>query len=224
MIAHQLEVLRYVGTLAREELFELLVERAKTQAKEGRVQSGYSYDVPGQAQGRAASLRVIGDKSAGHTTRTLREEPDALDRLERAVGVPLRLVNVIRNPFDSAARRSLGRTIDGATPGKTLTQAIREVGDLMETAFGLVRDGPHPAITVRHEDVVADTRRELRRLCEFLGVAASDDYLDACAAIVFDSPRLTRDRVEWRPAERAAVEELIARHDMLHGYSWESER
>jgi hypothetical protein len=71
------------------------------------------------------------------------------------------------------------------------------------------------------EDLVDDTRRELAALCRFLDVAATDDYLAACAAIVFESPRRTRDGAPWTPALRADVERRMARHAWLAGYTFD---
>ena len=66
-------------------------------------------------------------------------------------------------------------------------------------------------MTIRHEDLIADPQGELARLCEFIGVEPEPGYLEACAAIVYESPHRTRERVEWADADRRAVDELIAR-------------
>jgi hypothetical protein len=69
--------------------------------------------------------------------------------------------------------------------------------------------------------LVADARRELAALCGFLGVTAGEDYLDACASIVFESPRRTRDDAPWTPELRAAVAHGIGRHTWLAGYTFD---
>ena len=69
--------------------------------------------------------------------------------------------------------------------------------------------------------LIADPQGELARLCEFIGVEPEPEYLEACAAIVYESPHRTRERVEWSDADRRAVDELVARHDFLRGYSFE---
>src|SRR4030095_5011623 len=65
--------------------------------------SNHDYGIPGQWQGRFDRLRGIGDKRAGAVTRAIAAHPDFLDRGRALVGVPLRLVHVVRNPFDNIA-------------------------------------------------------------------------------------------------------------------------
>ena len=43
-----------------------------------------------------------------------------------------------------------------------------------------------------------------------------------CAAIIFPSPRRTRETIEWSAADVDAVDAVIARHPFLEGYGLES--
>ena len=57
--------------------------------------------------------QVIGDKKASVTTARLHHEKGLHDlrKLEKELGIPIKLINVIRNPFDNIAticRRRLG--------------------------------------------------------------------------------------------------------------------
>ena len=57
--------------------------------------------------------QVIGDKKASVTTARLHHEKGLHDlrKLEKVLGIPIKLINVIRNPFDNIAticRRRLG--------------------------------------------------------------------------------------------------------------------
>ena len=57
--------------------------------------------------------QVIGDKKASETTALLHHEKGLHDlrKLEKVLGIPIKLINVIRNPFDNIAticRRRLG--------------------------------------------------------------------------------------------------------------------
>ena len=49
--------------------------------------------------------QVIGDKKASETTALLHHEKGLHDlrKLEKVVGIPIKLINVIRNPFDNIA-------------------------------------------------------------------------------------------------------------------------
>ena len=77
---------------------------------------------------------------------------------------------------------------------------------------------PDDAITVWHEDLIEDPRRELLRLAGFLGVVPEPDWLDACAAVVRPSASRSRDRINWSPQRLDAVRAIVRRFDFLHRY------
>jgi hypothetical protein len=219
VVAHEANALRLVAEgMGREELFSALIENSRRSFERGRKQSGYSYVVEGQWQGRVRTLRVIGDKSGGRTTKLIGRA--GLGRFARLVGLPLRVVHQVRNPYDTIARRSLVRK-DGV-PKRSVAEAIADYAVMTEINAGLIARGRYPVTTIRHEELIADPQRELARLCEFLGIEPEGSYLDACAAIVYESPSRTRDRVEWSDADREAVAAIIAKHEFLRGYTWES--
>ncbi len=90
----------------RVELFDRLLGNSMACAGENRVQGGYAYHVPGQWQGRwDGSVLILGDKKGGTSTRMFLSAFDAswslLVRLQEIVRVPLRIVHVVRNPFDT---------------------------------------------------------------------------------------------------------------------------
>ncbi len=63
---------------------------------------------------------------------------------------------------------------------------------------------------------------ELRRLCDFLGVTAGEDYLKACAGIVHPAPSRTRHRERWSAEPVETVRERMAEYDFLRGYTWDT--
>ena len=56
-------------------------------------------------------MQVIGDKKAAQASKILREADgiEALKRLEKKVGVQLKFIHVMRNPFDNIATMTLRR-------------------------------------------------------------------------------------------------------------------
>ena len=77
-------------------------------------------------------------------------------------------------------------------------------------------------VSVRHEDFIAEPREQLERLCDFLELEATPDYLEACAAIVFESANKARFAADWTPEliDRVAAE--IERFPFLAGYAYDS--
>jgi hypothetical protein len=216
VIAHELHVLRYLRYgFGREQIFALLLERSRQQAEAGREFTGYSYAVPGQWQGRFRRLRVIGDKRGGTTIRKLAVRPQLLERLRAVVRLPLRVIHVVRNPFDNVATiqrrssRSLAKSLDhylGMVEGVERLHARLPAGEILD---------------VRHEDLLVEPRRELRRMAAFLGVEAPEDWVEACAGIVWKAPSRTRQAIEWPPELRSRLEKRVAEVPFLAGYSWQ---
>ena len=46
---------------------------------------------------------MIGDKKGGKSTLRLGERPELLDRLAATVAVPVKIIQVVRNPYDNIA-------------------------------------------------------------------------------------------------------------------------
>ena len=219
VIGHETHALKLVARgMSRRRLFETLLTKSRDAAGKGRKEGGYAYTVEGQWQGRVRRLRVIGDKASGKTAVRLRRDFSELAGLERRVRIPVRLVHVTRNPYDTIARMSLIRKVDA--PPRTLPEAIAAYAGLARATDDVIVRCANQVHTLRHESLIAAPRAELRRLCTFLGVEAEAPYLDACAGIVFPSPRRTRELVEWPEEDVHAVESVIARHAFLDGYSW----
>ncbi len=216
VVAHELDVLRYVELgLRRRQLFALLLDRDQQFATIGRQWSGYDYEVAGQHQGRCDRLRVIGDKRAASATNRLAERPDLLDRLQRVAGrVPVRLIHVVRNPYDNISTMSHRR-------GADLSYIITRYGRL----GGIVEDlrarvGDEGVLDVRYEEFVGQPERVLREVCTFLGLAAPESYLADCADRAPAPCRAAGTPVPglWPTARRSRT--LIAERAVLAGYDF----
>ena len=216
VIAHELDVLELVERGApRSELYGRTLARAAWFNLRGN-QSNYRYQIPGQWQGRFRSLRVIGDKGGGWAAQRLREAPGLLERLRESVGVPLRLIHVVRNPFDNVAAISLWH-------GMPLAEATEFFFSHCESTARLQAQlSDDEIITVRHEDFFVEPEAALARLVEFLGLTPEPSYLAACAAIVFRRPTHTRTRVSWTEEEVKSVQTRMEPYDFFDGYGFES--
>ena len=216
MLANELDVLELVSAgFSREQILNALAESARVFGAGGSQWTGYDYKVPDQWQGRCETLQVIGDKKAGRTVRWLIDQPDLLERLQDLVGLPLRLIHVIRNPYDNVATRWL------RTPHQTLEKmAERQFALAMHVDKLRARLGDQ-VLDVRHEDVIADPHAQIERMCTFLGLDAPPDYLDAAAGIVFTSPNKSRHKIDWTPEVRAFVAKRSARHEFLRHYTFD---
>jgi hypothetical protein len=215
VIAHELDAVTFVRHgFRRAQLFPLLVQRDQRFGTQGRTWSGYQYEIPGQFQGRYDTLRVLGDKRARSSVLQIAKQPALLDRLRRVVGVPIRVLHVTRNPFDNIAteaRRHSMTLTQGTAWYQRICQAVATVRPLLD---------PSELLDVRYEDFFADPGPSLAAVCEFLGIAPSPAYLEACAGIVWPSANRSRETVDWTTDERRGVERLIESHEVLQGYTF----
>lgn len=215
VIAHELDALEHVGLgIGRERLYEMLLERDRWFTEQGSKWFGYDYRVPGQWQGRYQRLRVIGDKKGGKAAIHLRDRPGLLDELRRVVGVPLRIIHVVRNPYDNIATLT-------TRSGQPLDQSIEDYFMLCSVVHGVLEHGPDAEfLTIRHEQFVADPCTGLRRLGRFIGLQMTDDYIRACASIVFPSPSQSRHKVLWSHEQISRVADELKRYAHLGGYAF----
>ncbi len=217
IIAHEFDTLRFLNLgFNREQLYYLILENSKRYAKNGREQSGYSYDVPNQWQGKFRKLRVIGDKKGRHSTQLAGEDAALFDRLRHMVGVPVKFFHVVRNPYDNIA------TMSKVRPGETLQSSMEFYFFLCQTITELKnRIDSADILDIPHESFIENPKEALGRCCRFLGLDAPEDYLTDSASIVFKSPNLSRHKVTWSPELISTVAERMKAFPFLQGYTFE---
>lgn len=216
VIAHELDALRYVPYgFSRRQLFWLLLERDRWFAARGHEWTGYNYTVPGQWQGRYRTLRVVGDKKGGESSDRVSREPGLLDRVEALVKVPVLYLHVTRNPFDNI-------TTMAKKQNDTLASQADRYFAFADANLAAQRRTPIGRwFEYRQEDIIAHPHAALRVMCDFLSVQPTDDYLDACAGIVFESPKKRRFDGHWSRGLIDSVQRRIDSYPFLQGYTFE---
>jgi hypothetical protein len=224
ILSDELDVLKYVDAgFSREQIFYLILEKSRRQAEKGRKKPGrrgtsYSYAVPGQWQGNYQSIRIIGDKKGGGTVRRLASNPELIEQLQKRTRLNLKLIAVMRNPYDNIStrfqRNKKSRQLETITNSyfascHTINEIRRRVGS-SDIAF------------VNHEAFIDNPREQLNRLCAFLGEETSPEYLDACAGIVYRSPVKSRYEIEWSPNLIRTIQTRMANFDFLSDYSFDA--
>jgi len=217
VVSHERDALRLLHYgFSRDQIYWLILARDRDFTSNGRQWSGYDYTVPNQWQGRFRKLRVIGDKEAGFTTKRLGRHPELIQRLRETVGTRVRLIHLVRNPYDLITTSWKKRA------GVDLPGSVKYYFYLAQINEGLKRYlDDDELIELRHESLVADPRGNLARLCKFLGVECLEDYPDDCAGVVFDSPRKTRHTAEWSDELIREVESRMEPFEILRGYRYD---
>lgn len=216
VISHELDALYYIKRgMSREQLFALILKRDRWFTEIGSGWHEHNYHVPNQWQGRFRKLKVIGDKKGGVSTARLKKSPELLDKLRRTVRVPVKVIHVIRNPFDNLATMV-------RHGGKSLEENIVKFFETSDVNERLMREFGPDMLTLRHEEIIAQPKENLKALVDFIGLTADDQYLTDCAGLIFVSPSRSRSKLDWPANLRQRVQAEIDKRPFLRGYSFDS--
>lgn len=226
VIANEQNALKYLYpfSFSREQIFRLLLRNSEQQATKGRPGGGdYRYAVPGQFQGRSKKVELIGDKSrSAQSVEWLSLKPDLLRRLSETTRSEIALIHMIRNPFDSIARRSLRRRV-------SLEKITREYFSLtaqLDTLFQQIDTTPEPGvkrIALNLEELIRQPDAVLREICCALGVQPIPSYIEACSRLVYEKPARARHLVSWPPRLARQIQDQIESVSWLSAYSLEGD-
>ncbi len=221
VIAHELGVLKYIlGRFSRNQIYYILLQNSQLHSKTGRKSSGYSYEVKNQWQGRFKELKIIGDNQGGGAVLRLDARPWLYQELCNTVKVKRKFIHVIRNPFDNIT--TIFRKEKKYNRNPHLMDSINFYFSLCETVKYLKKQIKSTEIhELRHESFVESPRTSLKELCAFLGVDASDDYLNDCANIVFKTPKKSRYDIKWDHNLIDLVSGKMEKFQFFEGYSFE---
>jgi hypothetical protein len=223
MFSHEVNALRALHKgFPKMGLYGLILRQAAAFAAQGAnglghvVDTSYDYAVPNQWQGRYDKVLVAGDKQAPATTAWLAGDFTLLARLSRTLGVPVRLIHMIRNPLANISGIYRLKRKRGMTP--TLQDAINYYFEMADGVRQVQSLAGASLKDVYLEDLIARPQEILADVCAFLGVVATEDYLRDCASILFAKPRHTVEDTGWTPAQIEEVKERMRRIPFLARY------
>ena len=247
VIAHELFLFSnlYKYSFDRTDLFNKLFENSFCNSQSYGARSsfhsekGYNLELANSWQGRFRELKVIGDKTAGDVTNVYDNKPQSfylyLYRLRQLVTVPLKAINVVRNPFDMIATLTLYRgsnttdmKVEATEENKYDNPAIlrKATKDILRKATALYeieRTLDLDMLRIHSEDFVRAPKEVMSRLCQFLGLQCSEEYLQQCADKTFKTVSRSRHLVKWDPAMISIINEVIHTLDFFKRYSFDGE-
>lgn len=198
---------------------------------------GYTLQLNSSAswQGKFRRLRVIGDKSGGLTAHIYRESPEsfmkAYNDLMAIVQVPLKVIHVVRNPYDIVATKLLYRlskekgkkanfsSTKPITDTQHIAQAVRALESEVRAVSDLIYKWNFDRLEVHNVDFTLHTKDTMRRICQFLGLECPESYLQICDDAAFDQPRKSRTVVVWNKAIQKNVDQMIHSYPFFNRYS-----
>ena len=212
---------------------------------------GYAYKVEGFNQLEKERLEVVGSKASRNLPRMLAKTPDLLDRFVLYTGLRLRMLHIVRNPFDMLATRAVQIKITNSYGAGNVEESKRmheqrsaavksggKIDDILqpgdfETALDATEDNAKfcsgcmerygsGVMTEHHEDFIADPEKHLVEVLEHVGLQPVPGYLEACSKIVNPVPRITRHTLTWTDEMQEQVRtRLIERFPWFSHYRLE---
>lgn len=244
-ISHELDAMGLIKKGFPEHvIYALIARNTSVFSRNGRYWNSFSYEVPGQHNGRVQKPTCIGDKKGDWTVRWFRAEPRLIDITRRRITAPCKWILVTRHPLDNIATMSLrkGRTYDklriaaensdvfrsklvayqekGAITSAALDGMIDDYETLCETIERMQAEIPPAEWThVKYERFVKHPVKEITRICRFLDLEVKEDFLSACKDIVRSSPNNSRNALTWTDRQIDRVSRFTHRFSFLQTYS-----
>ena len=202
---------------------------------------GYTLSIDGLYQGTfVPPVQVIGDKNGGQTTLMFLDDPSKWERLffklkSMLNNIPIKVIHVIRNPYDNIATEILYKSGGPKKTTKTKQYNITREIDLNKIKYYIDRyftmfqaiqqmksNYDLNYLEVHGKDLIENPKTILLSMCEFLGVSCSDDYLEICSNKMFKTESKTRYNLKWTNELLSDVQESIMKFDNLKRYSFNS--
>ena len=242
IIAHEYSIfenLRTTGATNREFLFNELYWNSYENAvcRGGWRNAGMDAkeDMPGLWQGRFQQLQVVGDEAAGYAAMEYRDSPAKFSELHsrflQTIGVPVHVIHVIRNPYDIIADEvlhmepGLGKRNAISSNSKffdltALRLAVDRVLAMAEAIVSMTRTLKLTVLDFHIEDLIQHPKDSMQRLCDFLAVECSQDYVRKCYSKAINSVSKTRDAVWWPRDLRRFIETRSKTFSFFRRYSF----
>ncbi len=156
-------------------------------------------------------MKVIGNKrSQWHVIKFDISKLENLKEILKKRNINLKFICTTRNPYDMlATMRKYKSSNNLPLLCKRNIQIIKNFN-------------PQDIFIARHEDMIANPRSQLAKICDFLQVPAARDYLNDCASVVDKEPHKSRLKHDWTADEKQTVKSLIEKYDFFSGYDWDT--
>lgn len=166
-------------------------------------------------QGRHRFIRTIGGPRGTLTASKIAKKPEVLDRLEEVVELPLRVIHVIRNPYDNAAALNLNNYMPLQQAAQICITGIKAVQKVREEFDS------EEILEVKYEHLLSRPRDTLQRVCRLLRLEPEAEYLETCEKYIEKPSKRRRDQVQWDPVSRVLIQRAIAETPAWADYTFE---
>lgn len=216
VISHELDALGFLETgFGKNQICSLILQNDQNFTQNGREWTDYNYAVPNQYQGRFETIRVIGDKKGRVSTERLNRNPSLLKKLRLELQVNIKMVHVIRNPYDNISTIYKRSNI-------TLSDAVERYFSLCEGVLNIKNMvNEVDIVDIKHEKFVETPQEETKKLVQFLGLGCTNEYVMECASVVKKTPHRSRHDINWTDELIQLVKLKSERIDFLQDYQFD---
>lgn len=223
IVAHELDAVERINAqVERDQLFKDIVDRDAEFKEAGSQWMGYSYKVAATQPRQQNQLTHIGDKRGGTTSKHLSKSWQALETITNW-GIQLKILHVVRNPYDcisTAIKKREAKQRRVFQPD----DVIRKMGHFIEKATvidQLIKSEKYDIYTLKLEDLIANTEKELNELLHFVELPINDDYLANCRQLVWDTPSQPRFvSPHWSAAHKTYLQQQMNAFSFFQDYSF----
>lgn len=217
VIAHELDALGFLESgFGRNQICSLILKNDQNFTQSGREWTDYKYVVPNQYQGSFEKLLVIGDKKGRVSTERVARNRELLEKLRSTLKMKVRIVHVMRNPFDNIStiyKRSKISLSEAIERYFFLCQGVIDIKAMVDET---------EIIDMRHEMFVENPQREMTQLINFLNISYTNEYIQDCTSVVKESPHKSRQDVDWTNDLIQQVELKMRNYAFLKGYQFDN--
>jgi hypothetical protein len=209
---------------SRDQIYYIIIRNSYLfKSRLNNIWSGYSYAVPNQYQGTFTRLKVIGDKRGASSTEMFRNDFTIYEKLQSLVKCPVKILHVIRNPYDNISTMISRNLEEGTEPtSELLLEKIEIYLGKIQTITKIKKDRRFDILDIYHEDLIANPETEITRILNFLELKAYPDYIENCSRIVYNEPHKSRFDINWTDDLINLVQSNMDQCTFLKRYSFDN--
>ena len=204
------------------------------------MHKGYTLAMNSTWQGGFTKLRIIGDKSGGQTCIQWNKNAEQMkvyyQELLATLEIPIHVLHVVRNPYDMIATAvlyaALGHKPDTKYPATEdkkyfnptlLRDKANYILEMANAVEGMVKEMDFNLLQLHNEDFIADPKGTIGRICDFLEVECTEEYLRECYDKAYKVISRSRNLVVWTTEVHEMIEKAMEKHAFFHRYSFQSD-
>ena len=200
---------------------------------------GYNLTLYGTWQGHYKDqILVIGDKKGGGSARLYAQNSTEFQRIYKKllemIQIPVVIVHCVRNPFDIISTKllyhvkfrqeaRLNRTAKFRN-NTLLLKSIESTFRLADSVSNMTNAvfNKSMVLEVHNHELVSDAEKTIHKLCRYLGIVCSPNYVRSCVRKVFPKVPRTRFAVDWPEDLKLTVERRLDDYPFFKQYSFNS--